>query len=60
MGMKNMKVVGAFVAGIALAGTLATAATTQTSGSIKACVNNRTQALYLSANGTCPSSRTLI
>jgi len=60
MGMKNMKVVGAFVAGIALAGTLATAASTQTSGSIKACVNNRTQALYLSANGTCSSSRTLI
>ncbi|MEN9687531.1 MAG: hypothetical protein RL381_543 [Actinomycetota bacterium] len=58
--MKNLKVIAAFIAGAALAGSIATAATTSTSGSIKACADNRTQALYLSSTGTCSSSRTLV
>jgi putative serine protease PepD len=58
--MKNLKVIAAFIAGAALAGSIATAATTSTSGSIKACADNRTQALYLSTTGTCSSSRTLV
>lgn len=58
--MKNFKVVMAFVIGAALAGTIATAATTSPVGSIKACADNRTQALYLSSTGTCSASRTLV
>ena len=58
--MKNLKVVTAFVIGAAVAGTIATAATTPTSGSVKACADNRTQALFLSSTGTCSSSRTLV
>jgi len=58
--MKNLKVVSAFVIGAAVAGTIATAATAPTSGSVKACADNRTQALYLSSTGTCSSSRTLV
>jgi putative serine protease PepD len=58
--MKNLKVATAFVIGAAVAGTIATAATTPTSGSVKACADNRTQALYLSSTGTCSSSRTLV
>jgi len=58
--MKNLKVVIAFVIGAAVAGTIATAATTPNSGSVKACADNRTQALYLSSTGTCSSSRTLV
>jgi putative serine protease PepD len=58
--MKNFKVVTAFVIGAAVAGTIATAATTPTSGSVKACADNRTQALYLSSTGNCASGRTLI
>ena len=56
----NVKVVAAFIAGAALAGSIATAATTQSSGSIKACADNKTQALFLSTTGTCASSRTLV
>ena len=58
--MKNFKVVSAFVIGAAVAGTIATAATTPTAGSVKACADNRTQALYLSSTGTCSASRTLV
>ena len=58
--MKNFKVVTAFVIGAALAGTIATAANTSPVGSIKACADNRTQALYLSSTGTCAASRTLV
>lgn len=58
--MKNLKVVSAFVIGAAVAGTIATAATTPTAGSVKACADNRTQALYLSSTGTCSASRTLV
>lgn len=58
--MKNTKTIGAFVAGVVLAGSVATAAITPTAGTLKACADNRTQALYLSSNGTCSSSRTLV
>jgi len=58
--MKNSKAIGAFVAGVVLAGSVATAAITPTAGTLKACADNRTQALFLSSNGTCSSSRTLV
>lgn len=59
--MKHIKVISAFVIGAATAGTIATAATSpSTSGAIKACADNRTQALYLSSTGTCSANRTLI
>ena len=58
--MKNFKVVTAFVVGAAAAGTIATAATSPTTGSVKACADNRTQALYLSTTGTCATNRTLV
>jgi len=58
--MKNLKVIGAFVAGVVLTGTIATAAITPTTGTLKACADNRTQTLFLSTNGSCSSSRTLV
>ena len=58
--MKNVKVIGACIAGAALAGSIATAAVTPSTGTLKACADNRTQALFLSSNGTCSSSRTLV
>jgi len=58
--MKNVKVIGAFIAGAALAGSIATAAITTPTGTLKACADNRTQALFLSTTGTCSSSRTLV
>ncbi len=58
--MKNKKVIGAFVAGVVIAGSVATAAITPTAGTLKACADNRTQALFLSSNGPCSSSRTLV
>ncbi len=58
--MKNKKVIGAFVAGVVIAGSVATAAITPSTGTLKACADNRTQALFLSTNGTCSSSRTLV
>ena len=58
--MKNSKTIGAFVAGVVLAGSVATAAITPTAGTLKVCADNRTQALFLSSNGTCSSSRTLV
>lgn len=58
--MRNVKVIGAFIAGAALAGSIATAATTSTSGAIKACADNRTQALFLSTSGNCATGRTLV
>ena len=54
------KFVAAFVAGAAVAGSIATAAITQPTGSVKACADNRTGALFISSNGTCSSGRTLI
>lgn len=58
--MKSVKVIGAFIAGAALAGSIATAATNSSTGTLKACADNRTQALFLSTSGTCSSSRTLV
>lgn len=58
--MKNFKAITAFVVGVAVAGTIATAATTTPVGSVKVCADNRTQALYLSSTGACSASRTLI
>ncbi|CAN2184546.1 DegQ Trypsin-like serine proteases, typically periplasmic, contain C-terminal PDZ domain [Candidatus Nanopelagicaceae bacterium] len=60
LSMKSVKVIGAFIAGAALAGSIATAATNSTTGTLKACADNRTQALFLSTTGTCSSSRTLV
>jgi S1-C subfamily serine protease len=57
--MKNFKTVIAFVAGAAVAGTMATAATSPTP-SITACADTRTKALYLATNGTCAANRTAI
>lgn len=54
------KFIAAFVAGAAIAGSIATAAITQPTGSVKACADNRTGALFLSSNGTCTTGRTLI
>lgn len=56
--MKNFKTVIAFVAGAAVAGTMATAATT--APTVTACADNRTKALYLSTNGSCSSTRTAV
>ena len=57
--MKNLKTVIAFVAGAAVAGTMATAAISPTP-SITACADTRTKALYLATNGACTSNRTPI
>lgn len=48
-----------FVAGVLVAGGIATAATNSTD-SVQACVDNRTQAMYLAVNGICSKNRTLI
>ncbi|MDP1851707.1 MAG: trypsin-like peptidase domain-containing protein [Candidatus Planktophila sp.] len=48
-----------FLLGATVVGGVATAATSEPLGT-KACVDKRTQVLYLSSNGTCPASRTLV
>jgi putative serine protease PepD len=58
--MKNKKVIGAFMVGALAAGTFASVANTQNASVVKACVDNKTQALYLSSNGTCSAKRTLV
>lgn len=55
-----LKVTIAFVIGALLAGTVATAATTNTAGSVVVCADNRTQALTLAKNNTCPVNKTAI
>ncbi len=55
--MKNSKTIIAFVAGAALAGGVATAATNPTS-TVNACADNRTKVLYLANNGACTGTRT--
>jgi S1-C subfamily serine protease len=55
--MKNSKALIAFVAGAALAGGVATAATSPTS-TVNACADARTKVLYLATNGTCTGTRT--
>lgn len=48
-----------FLLGATVVGGIATAATNG-APSLKACVDNRTQALYLSSDGTCSKTRTLV
>jgi putative serine protease PepD len=55
-----LKVTIAFVAGALLAGTVATASTTNTAGSVVVCADNRTQALTLAKNNSCPANKTAI
>ena len=55
----SQKVLAGFIAGALITGGIATA-TTSNSGTVQACVNKSTQAMYLAVNGTCPSSRTLV
>ena len=55
-----LKVTIAFVAGALLAGTVATASTTNTAGSVVVCADNRTQALTLAKNNSCPVNKTAI
>ena len=55
----TQKVLAGFIAGALITGGIATAATSN-SGTVQACVNTRTQAMYLAVNGTCPNSRTLV
>jgi putative serine protease PepD len=55
----SQKVVAGFIAGALITGGIATAATSNT-GTVQACVDNRTQAMYLAANGTCSKTRTLV
>jgi len=57
--MKNFKIVIAFVAGIAVAGSVATANTNPTP-TVTACADTRTKALYLATNGACSNNRTPI
>ncbi len=54
-----LKTVAAFTAGVALAGTVATAANTS-STTFTACADKATKVLYLSNNGTCSTNRTPI
>lgn len=53
------KIAAGFIAGAMITGGIATAATSNNS-TIQACVDNRTQAMYLSTNGTCSKARTLV
>ena len=55
----TQKVAVGFIAGALITGGIATAATSN-SGSVQACVDTRTQAMYLAVNGTCSKSRTLV
>ncbi len=48
-----------FILGASVVGGIATALS-PTTGAVKACVDNRTQAMYLSSDGTCAKTRTLI
>ena len=57
---RSAAIVAAFLSGAVIAGSIATASIAPQSGAIKACVDKRTQAIFLSPNGTCSSSRTLI
>ena len=54
------KVSAGFIAGAALVGTFATAAPTSQTTALQLCADNRTNAVYLATNGTCPSTRTAV
>ncbi len=55
----TQKVAAGFIAGALITGGIATAATSN-SGKVQACVDTRTQAMYLAVNGTCSKTRTLV
>jgi putative serine protease PepD len=55
----TQKVAAGFIAGALITGGIATAATSN-SGTVQACVDTRTQAMYLAVNGTCSKTRTLV
>jgi S1-C subfamily serine protease len=55
----TQKVAAGFIAGALITGGIATAATSNT-GTVQACVDTRTQAMYLAVNGTCSKYRTLV
>ena len=55
----SQKVAAGFIAGALVTGGIATAATSN-SGVVQACVDNRTQAMYLAVNGSCSKARTLV
>jgi len=55
----TQKVAAGFIAGALITGGIATAATSNT-GTVQACVDTRTQAMYLAVNGTCSKTRTLV
>ncbi len=65
VGMRSRRVPGslvvvAFIAGAVVSGSIASVANTQPASVVKACADNKTQALFISPNGTCSSSRTLV
>ena len=55
----TQKVLAGFIAGALITGGIATAATSN-SGTVQACVDNRTQVMYLAVNDTCSKNRTLV
>jgi len=55
----GMKIGMGFVLGSMVVGGVATAVT-PTSSAVKACVDTRTQAMYLAVNGACTKTRTLV
>ena len=55
-----LKITIAFVVGGLLAGSVATAANTNTAGSVVVCADKRTQILTLAKNGTCAANKTAI
>jgi putative serine protease PepD len=55
----SQKVAAGFIAGALITGGIATAATSN-NGVVQACVDTRTQAMYLAVNGTCSKYRTLV
>jgi len=59
MKKSSINVVIAFVLGASVAGGIAVAENSN-SGGVKACVDNRTKALYLSADGKCAKGRTAL
>ena len=55
----TQKVAAGFIAGALITGGIATAATSN-SDTVQACVDTRTQAMYLAVNGACSKTRTLV
>ena len=55
----TQKIAAGFIAGALITGGIATAATSN-NGVVQACVDTRTQAMYLAVNGTCSKYRTLV